>query len=891
MARKGHYTLKFADGRQESLALSGKALNRGADGAIYRSPDGRYALKYYHEPGKDPARQHKVWQMILHPPEDTQANHFAWPCALLFNPRGVFVGFAMPLLDITSYASLDMALSARGRQIESLPQSSAWRLQVAINLCKRVAELHEKGHCIIDLKPANLLVHRRSGDVAVVDCDGFAVQGNDEYFPAHQFTMGFIAPEAFSSRQSPQVLRQPQDQFALAVILFKLLNNGLHPYQGVPTRRREIPTDNQNRIGGGFYPYGIQAHADIKPSPWSVHQDFPAIVRQTFDHSFTARQRPSAREWVELLEQAAQRLKQCSQIPEHGYWGKQCPHCARANTRVRVNKPKPTQRPRAPLPQGQAPLYIPVPAPAAPPPSIGFGTIFSIVIALFVGILLLSSGDNSSSRSYSPPGTTQPAPSREPVVLQPPTYFDQGPALASDMATEGSGLYRERPNPMALNFREDIVRDAVPFYRLGPFTTPQALPLILSAPLNNQFASLAPDGVKLAHLDATNGTLSIINDHSQDEQIYGLEYWQPDQNQGVFVPRCNARMACSALHHLQPGKQPVAYALPKIDDEGSGGHWRFAVSPDGRFLALANRQQVVTYALGRPNSPLATARIPEHLRGHAIEALSLNSGASRIFLSMARSENYGVNFDALLLELTRDGNQLSMDESFAEQARLAGTQVLGAYHAIDAEGSTLAVAEYQEHEINSTDYRWLNQPVTAAVAYPAISIWQRDELGQWRFSYRIEWRELRGSRKLQLSGPRRMTLFNGFQLNNRKVSGDSQPHHDFQLSADGNLLLSGLETEERNNRMTASAYLFDIRSDNPGFIGRLTSRVHGERNWVKVAYPDVRLSRNADYAAIGWFLYEEQLRGKELSQSYQIEIFRLPKGRTTPALARQARQE
>lgn len=162
--------------------------------------------------------------MILRPPEDTSAQHFAWPQALLLNQRDEFVGFAMPMLDVASHVSLDLVLSARGRQMQALPQATVWRLDIAINLAKRVAELHDKGHCIIDLKPANLLVHRRSGDVAVVDCDGFAVRGNSEYFPAHQFTAGFIAPEAFRTRQTPQALRQPQDAFALAVILFKLIN-------------------------------------------------------------------------------------------------------------------------------------------------------------------------------------------------------------------------------------------------------------------------------------------------------------------------------------------------------------------------------------------------------------------------------------------------------------------------------------------------------------------------------------------------------------------------------------------------------------------------------------------------------------------------------------------
>lgn len=79
---------------------------------------------------------------------------------------------------------------------------------------------------------------------------------------------------------------------------------GLHPFQDVPDSERDIPSDNQNRIAGGFYPYGLKPHRDLKPSPWSVHRDFPRILRETFDRSFTRTRRPSARDWVNLLEQA-----------------------------------------------------------------------------------------------------------------------------------------------------------------------------------------------------------------------------------------------------------------------------------------------------------------------------------------------------------------------------------------------------------------------------------------------------------------------------------------------------------------------------------------------------------------------------------------------------------
>lgn len=504
------------------MQLAGKALNRGADGAIYRSPDGRYALKYYHEPGKDPTRQHKVWQMILHPPQDSSAQHFAWPQALLLNQRHEFVGFAMPLLDMASHVSLDLVLSGRGRQMQALPEATAWRLDAAIHLARRVAELHAKGHCIIDLKPANLLVHRRSGDVAVVDCDGFAVQGSAEYFPAHQFTAGFIAPEAFRAKQSPQALRQPQDAFALAVILFKLINGGLHPYQGVPDSQRDIPSDNQNRIAGNFYPYGLNAHRDLKPSPWSVHRDFPRILREAFDRSFTSTRRPAAQDWVELLEQARTRQKTCSTNSDHSYWGSACPHCAHASTQVKVARTASRHPTPRTVQQATMPPFIPpvAPTPAAagsPGTSSDRMWVFTLLIVAFM--LLFIVGDGCSSRS-----SYTHAPLQAPVEAPPP---EPRPHAASTMGQQLGALYtadRSAPRQLPAPYDaapSDEKPEPVPYHRFGAFDQPESLNLLTRKPSSADFLGIANGGVSLARLDMLSQALEPLASYEASEP-YGL---------------------------------------------------------------------------------------------------------------------------------------------------------------------------------------------------------------------------------------------------------------------------------------------------------------------------------------------------------------------------------
>lgn len=50
---------------------------------------------------------------------------------------------------------------------------------------------------------------------------------------------------------------EEQDKFALAVMIFKLLNNGIHPFSGVPRKNDGEMLTIQNRIEEYHYAYGL----------------------------------------------------------------------------------------------------------------------------------------------------------------------------------------------------------------------------------------------------------------------------------------------------------------------------------------------------------------------------------------------------------------------------------------------------------------------------------------------------------------------------------------------------------------------------------------------------------------------------------------------------------
>jgi hypothetical protein len=164
--------------------------------------------------------------------------------------------------------------------------------------------------------------------VAMVDCDGFSIKGELETrFPADFVSEEYIYPEGMELSCSE--MGEEQDKFALAVIIFKLLNNGIHPFSGVPRKNSQMLTIQQ-RIEDYHYAYGSWLDKYQAPHPYSLHSYFEKKTLDMFDRAFNCGQeRPTAKEWQEHLWYLLHNLKQCKNNPDHVYFtSKGCGLCA-----------------------------------------------------------------------------------------------------------------------------------------------------------------------------------------------------------------------------------------------------------------------------------------------------------------------------------------------------------------------------------------------------------------------------------------------------------------------------------------------------------------------------------------------------------------------------------
>ena len=391
--------------------ILGPLLKSGGAGSIHLLHDEPHSVaKIYHGHVDAALAQRRVEAMLRLAPQlpdiAEDGRHYvqlAWPTALLRDGRDAFRGYLMPMVDVAATSELEAVLQERQARAAGLPTGLGAKVALAANLSAVVAELHRQGHYVVDLKPVNLRFYKRSLYLALLDCDGFSVQGGEERFAAMQMTPDYLAPEFQSGPMAPGPQEERQDRFALAVVIFQLLNFGIHPFSGRPASEA-VPSDLPGRIRGRCYAYGLQANAAIAPNPASGHEAMPLLLRSMFDRAFTSRDaRPDALEWSRVLSAYASRSKgmmmPCKLDSGHQHFsGMPCAACRRdalIHRAVQQNATVgPATRPVAAKVVKTSPPAIPPfharRGAALPPASSGPGELFRLLKKMFDAALLLA---------------------------------------------------------------------------------------------------------------------------------------------------------------------------------------------------------------------------------------------------------------------------------------------------------------------------------------------------------------------------------------------------------------------------------------------------------------------------------------------------------------------
>lgn len=309
---------------------------------------------------KNPSRE-KLTTMIERPPEHVYEvingvgyTQFAWVRYLIMDDNDRLIGYAMPELDFDRSISLNPFIYPNeGKRLTAYQNSLNYRVQLGANISALMADLHAHGHAFIDFKEPNMRLmpepvsyHApRASDeyrgfiVGFIDCDSYRITRADgKIYPSPVISPEMTSPE-YHEHKNIALLDEKHDRFVLAIELFKILNNGIHPFYFIPLsdRLKNMPHRNTDQfIKERLYAYGQQPHPEIVPLKNSIHEAWDDVTRTMFDRAFLSTdpaQRPSASEWETHLRGLVQHRQfvACDNFPEDAshihFIGKPCHKC------------------------------------------------------------------------------------------------------------------------------------------------------------------------------------------------------------------------------------------------------------------------------------------------------------------------------------------------------------------------------------------------------------------------------------------------------------------------------------------------------------------------------------------------------------------------------------
>jgi len=348
------------EGKAQEITLEGPLLGRGGEASIYAVP-GRtdLAAKIYHNPTDEHAG--KLAAMLAAPPvaSPNRGQHvaIAWPVGRLLEAgdTGRVIGYLMPRID---KAHLIWEFYNPGVRQEICPRfHHGSLLRTARNLAAVVRILHECGYVLGDLNESNVLVTPQAL-VTLIDVDSFQTPGSDRLYRCRVGRPDYTPPE-LQEASFAEVDRRPEhDAFALAVLFFQLLMQGVHPFAGKYVGDGE-PDTIPARIAAGYWPYAWKSAGPMQPSPhapsWFVlPPSVQELLRRCFEDAHAEPDsRPGAAQWQHALEEAEHELMTCASSAQHVYHRglDRCPWCVLAQQQGR--DPFPDSSAVRPLPSAK----------------------------------------------------------------------------------------------------------------------------------------------------------------------------------------------------------------------------------------------------------------------------------------------------------------------------------------------------------------------------------------------------------------------------------------------------------------------------------------------------------------------------------------------------------
>ncbi len=305
------------------IALGQQVGQAGGEGAVYAVLDRAPAsvAKIFKQPPAHGGA--KLRAMIAAPPRgaplDGEQPALTWPRELVLDAGGQVVGYLMARLDDSAVEFTEMSdprFRADVRTATNRPFDWHDLHIVAANLAGVVAACHAASYVVGDLNPKNVRVHP-TGQVTLIDTDSFQVTIGATVHHCGVFRVEFLAPELFGKEIHTHTRAVTSDLHSLAVLLYKVLQDGAHPFMGIDSEAEE-PPGPVDFVKRRVYPLDQgRPHPHVGPNPRALplgrlHPALIDLFQRTFGPGLTApHQRATAAQWAKALTFAQQDLRGC----------------------------------------------------------------------------------------------------------------------------------------------------------------------------------------------------------------------------------------------------------------------------------------------------------------------------------------------------------------------------------------------------------------------------------------------------------------------------------------------------------------------------------------------------------------------------------------------------
>jgi len=304
-----------------------KLLGKGGEGKIYQIESDRpFAVKIYTD-GKEAERRDKVLVMIA----DKLCERtplVAFPIEAVYS-SGTFVGFTMR--QAVGAKLLHQLCTPGDRKTEFPAADFRFLVRVALNFARAVASLNALGVVIGDINESVALVDQK-GLATIIDSDSFQYRRGGHIYRCLVGKPEYTPPELQGQSLAKVDRTINNDAFGLAVIIFEILFMGRHPFSGTYKGAGEQLSISK-AIQEGRFAYSPQSSlTQMTPPPHvPLLADIPLEVANAFRRAFGSPNerspvRPTAAEWVPILEKMDKGIIACKANPTH-HFSQNAPGC------------------------------------------------------------------------------------------------------------------------------------------------------------------------------------------------------------------------------------------------------------------------------------------------------------------------------------------------------------------------------------------------------------------------------------------------------------------------------------------------------------------------------------------------------------------------------------